>query len=293
MTNLNKTQINTVMPPVIALIVTGKQAFDDFVIFVKSLQTWHADAILYVYTDSPTQPSLAALKTTNTLHIRAALDDYAGLTRSDMEARPGRRYDSLFKDYTYEKAAVLRWALTDPAAKTGVWFNDSDIVHCAPLPAIPPTARVALSPHGIRAGDERLYGKYNAGFFWLSDAELLDVWIAAAPKSRFYEQAALEDVAAAAGTSLYEFPPSVNFGWWRMYQGAEPPAAIQARFSINRGDRSIGLRYDGTPLQSIHSHMDDRGTGTNGAFNKWFEVQTAKLSSHAPMRALRRIVGFK
>ena len=281
------------MPPVIALIVTGKQAFADFVIFVKSLQTWHADAILYIFTDTPTNPGFAEIRTTLNLRIRIALDAYAGLTRSDMEARPGRLYDSLFKDYTYEKAEVLRWALTDPAAAAGVWFNDSDIVHCAPLPPIPAAARVALSPHSIRAGDERLYGKYNAGFFWLADSELIDVWVAAAAKSRFYEQAALEDVAAAAGMTLYEFPPSVNFGWWRMYQGAEPPAAIQARFSINRGDRSIGLRYDGVPLQSIHSHMDDRGTGANGIFNKWFEAQTAKLGSHAPMRALRRIVGFK
>lgn len=281
------------MSPVIALIVTGKQAFADFSIFVKSLQTWHADAILYVFTDTPTQPNFAELKTTCTLKIRVALDDYAGLTRSDMEARPGRRYDSLFKDYTYEKAEAIKWAFTDPAAAAGVWFNDSDIVHCAPLPSIPPTACVALSPHGIRAGDERLYGKYNAGYFWMASSALMDVWIAAAPRSRFYEQAALEDVAAAAGAVLYEFPPSVNFGWWRMYQGSEPPAAIQARFSINRGDRSIGLRFDGVPLQSIHSHMDDRGSGANGTFNKWFEMQSAKLSSHPPQRALRRIVGFK
>jgi len=282
------------MPPVIALIVTGGQAFADFVIFVKSLQIWHIDAVLYVYTDTPTQPSLSAIKSTIMIHIRIALDAYAGLTRSDMEARPGVRYDSLFKDYTYEKAEAIKWAFTNPVALTGgVWFNDSDIVHCAPLPTIPAGTSIALSPHGIRSGDERLYGKYNAGYFWMSSLELLDVWIAAAPRSRFYEQAALEDVAAAAGTALYEFPPQVNFGWWRMYQGSATPAAIQAAFNINRGDRSAGLRYDGAPLQSIHSHMDDRGTGANGAFNKWFEIQTAKLAAHPPMRSLRRIVGFK
>ena len=281
------------MAPLIALIVTGKQAFADLLIFVKTLEIWHKDAVLYIFTDSPTNPCFASIKTSLTLHTRIALDAYAGLTRSDMEARRGVLYDSLFKDYTYEKAAVLRWAFTDPVAAAGVWFNDSDIVHLAPLPTIPPTAKVALSRHAIRDSDERLYGKYNAGFFWMADATYIDTWVAAAAKSRFYEQAALEDVAVAAAAELYEFPPQVNFGWWRMFQGSDTPAIIQSRFSINRSDRSVGLRYDGAPLQSIHSHIDDRSPGANGVFNRWFEVQTAKLSAHPPMRVLRRILNFR
>jgi hypothetical protein len=226
--------------------------------------------------------------------MRATLDKYTGLNRSDMEARPSTRFDSLWTEFMYEKAEAIKFAFTDKdAAINGVWFNDADIVHCAPLPPVPAGKTIALSPHSIRAGDEARFGKYNGGYFWIQDPSLLDVWIAAAPRSRFYEQAALEDVAAAASDALYEFPPSVNFGWWRMYQGAEAPAAIQAKFSINRSERGIGLRYDGVPLQSVHSHMDDRGAGANGVFNRWFEMQTAKLAAHPPMRALRRIVGFK
>lgn len=281
------------MPPVFALIVTGKQAFNDFVIFTKTLELWHSDAILHIFTDTPTISEFGKLRSKLTMYVANRLDKYAGLTRSDMEARVGAKYDSLFKDYTYEKADVMRAAFEDLAAVNGVWFNDSDIVHLAPLPLIPSGAKIALSPHYIRAADERLYGKYNAGFFWIGDPTLIDVWIGAASKSRFYEQAALEDVAAAAGTGLYEFPPNVNFGWWRMFQGADPAPHIQSQFSIHRGENGVGLRYARSPLQSIHTHIDDKTSSANGIFNKWFEAQTAKIATHPPMRALRRILNFK
>jgi hypothetical protein len=276
--------------PVIALLVTGEKAFEDFQVFVKSLEAWHPDAILYIATDTPTAKLLADFKTKATLHARITLDRYVGLTRSDMEARAGHFYDSLFKDYTYEKATVLEEALaTHPM---GVWFQDADIVHLAPLPLIPVDASVALSPHAIRPGDERLYGRYNAGYLWIRDPELISVWRAMGGKSRFYEQAALEDVAVAAGATLYEFPPQVNFGWWRMYQGVEPPSAIQARFGFNRMDRSAGIRYAGAPLQSIHTHLYDKSTGANGVFNKWLDTTTSKFASHAPLRNFRKTCGF-
>jgi hypothetical protein len=283
------------MAPIIALIVTGKQAFNDFLIFVKTLETWHRDATLVVYTDTATQPSFTAIKTTLKITAMAKLDAYTGLTRSDMEAMSGKHYDSLFKDYTYEKAGAIRCAFENTDAAThGVWFMDSDIVHLAPLPSIPAGKTLALSPHSIRPADERLFGKYNAGYFWMKTPSHLDVWIAAAPKSRFYEQAALEDCAdVASGTAeLYEFPQTVNFGWWRMYQGIEPPHSIQTKFGFNRADTSVGIRYDGAPLQSIHTHIDDRSTSANGVFNRWFDSATRKFISYPPLRKFRKQIGF-
>jgi hypothetical protein len=281
------------MTPIFALIVTGEKTFKEFNLWARSVETWHPDAVAYVFTDEETAPFFKALKTRLTIHTRSALNKYTGLTRADMEALDSSKYNSLWTEFMYEKAEVIRWAFKDPGAHTdGVWFNDADIVHTAPLPPVPSGKTVALSPHYIRVGDEARFGRYNGGYFWIFDQKLLDVWAAAAPKSRFYEQAALEDVSAAAGTGLHEFPPNVNFGWWRMFQAAEPPSLIVSRFTIHRGDRSIGLRYDGAPLQSIHSHMDDRTSGANGAFNKWFSDYTSKLISFAPMRAFRKIVGF-
>jgi hypothetical protein len=274
--------------PHIALLVTGPEALADFQIFVKTLETWHPDAHLYVFTDSVTDFSSIRFK--GTIHIQVALDKYKGLNRKAMESLPSEIYDSLFKEYTYEKANVLEWvwSLVPTANQTGIWFMDSDITHLAPLPAIPTTSTVALSPHYIRESDCKLYGKYNAGYFWIRDRSLIDVWRSAGKASRFFEQAALEDVAMASASGLYEFPIQVNFGWWRMFQGLITPPEVQSKFSFNRSDKSIGLRYDGIPLQSIHTHWHDHSSSATGVFNMWINEYTRRFTSHKPIATFRR-----
>ena len=278
--------------PHIGLIVTGANALSDYKVFCKTLEVWHPDATLYVFTDSETPVHTVAFK--GTAHVKVALDAYKGLTRQDMERRPGVLYNSLFKDYTYEKANVLDWMWSMspalPLGGGGAWFLDADICFLAPLPAIPATATIALSPHSIRPSDERLYGRYNAGFMWFKSSEFLASWRAAAPSSRFFEQAALEDLAAAAGSSLYEFPLQVNFGWWRMFQSTDPPAAIAAKFSLFRADRSVGIRYEGKALQSVHTHWYQKDGSATDAFNRFLKDFVARFPTHKPLAQFGRAV---
>ena len=84
--------------PRIGLIVTGKEALDDFTLFVKTLEQWHPTAELFVYTDSETP--ISQIKTKLTIRVKQAMDKYKGLKRAQMEKLKGTVYDSLFKDYT-------------------------------------------------------------------------------------------------------------------------------------------------------------------------------------------------
>jgi hypothetical protein len=285
--------------PHIGLIVTGERTTDDFRIFVRTCELWHPDATLYVFTDAATAPAIHEIRTRLAIHVRIALDAYTGKGRAEMEALPGATYNTLWTDFMYQKAAVMDWifdsvATAAPTVAPAVWFLDADITLLAPLPAVPSHARAALSPHYIREGDCRLYGKYNGGFLMMRDRSLLEVWRAAGHHARFYEQSALEDVAVAVGSELYEFPPQVNFGWWRMYQGSESPTALQAKFSLYRPDTaSVGIRYDGAALQSVHTHWYETA-GVAGAFNRWFDAYTARFAGgHVPLRTLRRILGLR
>lgn len=281
----------TTHSPHIGLLVSGPEALADYNLFVATLELWHPDAVLYVYTDSET--SVTKTPRSGTLHVnKTALDKYKGKRRAEMEATPGTSYDSLFKDFTYEKANVLNWMFeTQPALKTvGAWFMDADILHCAPLPTIPNYATLALSPHYIRAADEVKFGHFNAGYMWFKDPALLENWKAAGHSSRFFEQAALEDLVRVAGPAAYSFPPSVNFGWWRMFQSPVSPPDQQKKFSVYRPDRGIGLRYDGQTLQSIHTHWFQRDGSTTHAFNQWFVDMSKILKVHKPMQQFMRIL---
>jgi hypothetical protein len=255
----------------------------DFQIFVKTLAMWHTDAELFVFTDATTEPHIKTLKTPLKIHTRPALTKYTGKDRKTMEAMSGEVYATLWTDFMYEKAAVLQWMFeTYPelayAETSGAWFMDADITFLAPIRAPPAWATVALSPHYIRTADEMRFGKYNGGYLWMRDPTLLEVWRTAGHTARFYEQSALESVASAAAGGLYEFPIQVNFGWWRMFQSAEAPPVIQSRFRFNRYDKSIGLRYDDVPLQSIHTHWRDN-TSVTGMFNRWIDTFTARVAS--------------
>ena len=279
------------MTPHIGLIVMGGDALKDFQVFVKTLEVWHPDAHLYIYTDSITP--IHSVKFKGTISTLACLDMYSGKTRPEMEAVDGKTYKTLWTDFMYEKVAVLEWMLGTMGtmdSEKGAWFLDADITFLAPLPEIPETATVALSPHSIRLIDEAKYGRYNGGFMWFKDKELLDVWKKAGHTARFYEQSALEEVAKAA-THLYEFPIQVNFGWWRMFQSALAPPDIQAKFSLFRAEKSLGIRYDGAPLQSIHTHWYQNDRSATGVFNRWIRTFVDRYKIHKPLASFGRHIG--
>jgi hypothetical protein len=278
-------------PPLIGLIVTGTETLNDYKIFVASLEQWHPNAVLYVYTDSAT--NIASVKTKCTVHTTSVLNSYTGLNRQKMEQLKGKVYSTLWTDFMYEKANVIQWIFdVNPAATTqGVWFMDADITHLAPLPTIPQNATLALCPHYIRDVDHARFGKYNGGYIWFGNPNILKDWKAAGQTSRFFEQAALEDLTES--NTVYEFPIQVNYGWWRMFQSPIPPQQHASLFTLFRPDKSIGIRYDGQPLQSVHTHWYQIDNTATGFFNKFFLDFLNKFKMHKPFAQLRSILTQK
>ena len=267
----------------IATIVTGKQAVEDFKIFQHSLQLF-IDPIpsLFIATDESTLPKIMELPYRGKRHFYTIMGRYEGMNRKEMEAK------GLFKDFTSEKLRILELAFSD--SKEGVWFFDADICFLGPLPTIPSTTTVALSPHYIRKSDTDLYGLYNAGFLWLKDASWIPIWRDAIPASRFFEQAALEDLAKAAKEGLYEFPIQHNFGWWRLFQSSVIPSRQAELFGINRSV-GAGITFEDLPLGSIHTHFTER-TGHTEQFNLFVGKRLALVEkAHPPAHKLFMFIG--
>ena len=280
--------------PHIGLIVMGRSTFKDFTLFVKSLELWHPDAQLFVFTDTETEPEIKALRFKGKIHTKPVLDPYKGLTRPQMEKIIGNFYATLWTDFMYEKTNVMEWMFDTQKAPQGIWFMDADISHTGPLPEIPAGTQLALSPHMIKVADEAKYGKYNAGYLWLNDRSLLPVWRNYGQTSRFFEQSALEDVKNhVSPLAFYEFPIQVNFGWWRMLQSDTSMAEIQAKFSLFRKDPGLGLRYDGKPVQSFHTHWYDDKAFESQMFRLWFDNFTKKFTAHKPIQQYRQWLGLQ
>ena len=149
-----------------------------------------------------------------------------------------------------------------------------------PLPEIPEKYKLALSPHEIRPQDEVKFGHFNAGFLWTSDPQMPELWRQASKRSRYYDQAALEELNDKFPT--YIFPSTINYGWWRMYQGVISPDKLQSDWSIFRTATTSGIKVKTAHLLSIHTHMLEKNDIITILFNRFVisKLKTLSLGKH-------------
>jgi hypothetical protein len=291
------------IPSVIATLATGG-AIEDLRTLLASLTIFNPNPpTVYLYCDDRVQKGVKKFNYPGTLLLSKELQRYTGLTRSQMENMPSPLYSSLWFEFMAEKIRLMEWAFQQEELKRagkgegissdGILFCDADICFLAPLPSIPDGTVVALSPHEIRATDEAKYGRYNGGFFWMANPTPLKIWRdACLAGSRFFEQSALEDVAAAMsrGGELYEFPRTQNYGWWRLFQGEQPPTELQKEWTMNRRKvaGSSGILINGQALGSIHTHFTEKADQITAYFNQWVLNWLGLLAKggHSPAKQL-------
>lgn len=268
-------------PSVIATLATSG-AIKDLRLLLSSLAIFNANPpTVYLFCDKDVAEKVGGFKYPGRLVVREDLGAYAGLNRQQMEQMPGMHFKSRWFDFMAEKINLLRWALS--AGGGGVLFCDADICFLGSLPEIPSGKTLALSPHAIRERDVARFGYYNGGFLWVSSAAHLDVWWSACTTARFYEQSALEDVAAAGAGELYEFPVTQNYGWWRLLQGSESGETLMQKWSMNRGKGGAGILVSGTLLGSVHTHFGETKDPATHMFNDFVMGWLKRLSSgHKP-----------
>jgi hypothetical protein len=296
-------------PSVVATLATSG-AIADLQTLLYSLALFNDPVpTVYLYCDSATALAIKHSKYPGRILTRTALDKYSGKTRQQMEAAAGREFESEWFDFMAEKINLLEWVFSatqgccikgahcldgDEDNGTGVLFCDADICFFAPLPAVPDRVTLALSHHGIRTYDESRFGRYNGGFFWLSNPAHLAVWRRACHGSRFYEQSALEDLAAAVQAEtpkkFYEFPRTQNYGWWRLWQAADGVDKAKAEWSLSRfkAPKAAGILIGGEPLGSVHTHFWETQDRATVEYNNWIKGWLQKLAAagHQPAKKL-------
>lgn len=290
-------------PPNAVATLANKHALDDLKLLFKSLEIWNSSPpTVYIYCSTDVLKSMPPYA--GQVIPKVTLDTYANYTRAQMEGLPSKKgLKNLFHDFTQEKCGLMKWALesltNDISRKHGVLFCDADIFWLGPLPTIPLQATLGLSQHMIRKFDEAKFGEYNAGFLWMNDVTLPDAWQRACKTSRFFEQAALEDLAdATADDQLYLFPEQYNYGWWRIYQNADPKLSVtdwsqfgwSLRPELCTDDSGILVKDE--PLACVHTHWKTTDTVTN-LFNNMLRAwlkKAANGNSHAKLRLLNALV---
>ena len=274
------------MKPAVCTIATTPAAAD-LRVFLSTLELFNSPApTVYLLCDSAIHESPPQYK--GTLKTSPALDTYKNHNRAQMEMTRGKAYKTMWEDFMMEKATVMELAFKEPQT-SGVFFCDSDICFMGPLPQ--PICEIGVCPHMIKPADEQRFGKYNAGFVYTTDSTFPEKWRTAAKTSRYYDQAALEDIVAATpSTSVYEFPVQTNYGWWRMFQGTKAPQELVNQWSIFRRENHSGICVSGEPLLSVHTHFTETRDPATREFNRVVFLYLCRLGKHAPAAALVKIL---
>ena len=282
-------RLDNMVTPAICTLSTIN-SINDLKVFFFTLDLFNTNKPkVYLLCDSQTA-KIAPTLYKGEIIIHTDLDKYGDVNRKRMTGQRGVLYKTQWEDFMMEKATIMEIAFEK---ETAVFFFDSDICFMGTLPEIPSTAKIAVSPHMIKPIDEERYGKFNAGFLWTSDNEVPNRWRNASKNSRFYDQAALEDVVKFFQPSeVYHFPVQNNYGWWRMYQASEPSMTQQKAWSMFRNTSipNVGIRITDSPLLSIHTHWSEMTDLATCHFNLFVFNYLFRLGKHPPAAALTKFL---
>jgi hypothetical protein len=271
----------------VATVATAHSQKDLYVL-LNSLNIWATEKItVYILCDSTIFLWLQTITFTQLeIRTKVALNTYKDISRYIMERTPGKYYKSQWGDLMGEKMNLLDWVFQ---TENNTFLLDSDICFFAPLPSIPEGTQLALSPHEINRASEIRFGKYNGGFLYTSSKTLAAEWRKATHISRYFEQAALEDLATlykGSSGGLYEFPLQINYGWWRMFQAEDYPDDQKKKFGFFRGtSNNSGILFDGMPLNSTHTHWYEKSDKVTREFNTVILQKLRLCSTKSPKTA--------
>ena len=208
-----------------------------------TLSIHNKNAKVYIMTDTPTKNKIEDLQKYIELDIEIinTLDKYTNKNRQQMEK------EKIWTHFQMQKAEVIRYSLNKC---NDTLFLDCDILIFNKITIPDNTKDIGVSPHYIKKQITDKYGYYNGGCIWVKNKDIPDKWIEYTKKSRYYDQASIEDLTK--NFSYFEFPEQYNLGAFRVSH--DNPQILNQLEIINKQ-----IYYKKQPLIFIHCHFDRQG----------------------------------
>ena len=207
-----------------------------------SLSLHHPNAKIYCMIDTITKKVLDNLTLKPKLDIVTivTLDKFTNLNRQEM-----LRLD-IWNEFQMQKAEVIRFALK---SSEDTLFIDSDVLFLNAINCIDKSKDIAVSPHFVKKETTDEVGYYNGGCIWTKNVNVCDDWIEFTKKSRYHDQASIEELVKKYSYS--EFGEEINVMPWRIIVGEDPTYVSK---SVNIQNNNI--YYNDKPLVFVHTHFD-------------------------------------
>ena len=232
-------------PSSFCTISTYSCAFE-LVGLLLSLSIFHRNSPVHIMCDDATKEYVMRMTPTPELKIKwyIELNEYTHLDRGQMEAM------SIFKKFLNSKAKVMLYALKK---HKDVLFLDSDIILTNPIEEIDNNMMLGVSKQYLVKELLQKTGYYNAGMIWTKSPHVCEDWIKFTETSRYFEQAAIEDLVKKY--SNFKFGEECNVQCWRYYSNHDPFPLENNFFSCKK---LSNIFYKDKPLVCFHTHLRDK-----------------------------------
>ena len=202
-----------VKPSSFSSICTSNCAFE-LVGLLLSLSVYHPNEKIYILCDTKTKEIIDNMTPQPKLQINwfIELDKYDGMNREIMTKK------GIWSDFQMSKANIIAYALK---YVNDTLFLDSDIIITDSINDIDMSKDLGVSPQFITQDHINKTGYYNGGMLWTKNKDIPNDWIFFTKKSRYFDQASIEDLAKKY--SYFEFGENYNLQCWRLLLSKESP----------------------------------------------------------------------
>jgi hypothetical protein len=230
-------------PDSFCFIATQNASFEALGMLL-SLSLYHPNALVYGLVDSKTKEDIenSTPKIRLNLKLFTTLDKYSNKDRQEMEK------ENIWTEFQMQKAEVIKFALVN---SNDTLFLDSDIIFFNPINSIDKSKELALSPHYMKKSESDIWGFFNGGLLWTKNMNVVYDWIEFTKKSRFYDQASLEELANKY--DYQELGREINFTPWRIIHLENDEKRKKVIESINTNNKNIN--YNDKPFVCFHTHF--------------------------------------
>lgn len=224
--------------------ICTKQCKQELFGFLLSLSLHHPNTKTYVLCDTETLQYIKESTPQPKLEIKwfVELDKYSIYSRQEMEKI------GIWSDFQMCKARIIQKVLN---YEIDTLFLDSDTIILDKL-EVDTSKQLGVSPQFIKQTYVDKYGYYNGGMLWTNQKTLPDKWIYYTKKSRFFDQASIEDLTKEY--SYFEFSENYNLQTWRFLLGIDDIQTILSYLNI-KDDK---IYYKDERLKFVHTHFNQQ-----------------------------------
>tara|TARA_Y100000780_G_C13691283_1_gene419655 strand:- start:1795 stop:3426 length:1632 start_codon:yes stop_codon:yes gene_type:complete len=222
--------------------ICTKSCKQELIGFLLSLSLHHPNSNTYIVCDTETKEYIETSTPIPKLNIEwhVILDKYSNYNRNQMERL------NIWSDFQMAKSISIEKALDK---EDDTLFLDSDTIILDTL-YVDNSKQLGVSPQFIKKQHVDRTGYYNGGMLWTNQKSLPEKWRKYTNKSRYYDQASIEDLVKEY--SFFEFGENYNLQTWRFFYGIENTQQIASNINIKENE----IYYKDKPLKFIHTHFN-------------------------------------